>query len=115
MIDSTDVQFDAFLKRLHLANARRAWRELVQRAEREMSYRDFLALLVTEEIAQRLSDRRLLRGLRFVHCRPPESLDSPRLGDILETGGWLSGAVPTDILHFPARVVVTPTDAPHPP
>src|SRR6266849_10717910 len=26
-----------------------------------------------------------------------------------------SGAVPTDILHFPARVVVTPADAPHRP
>src|SRR5713226_2890353 len=26
-----------------------------------------------------------------------------------------SGAVPTDILHFPAQVVVTPIDAPHRP
>ena len=53
-IDLSDVQLDALLKRLHLANARRAWRELVQRAEREeWSYRDFLALLVSEEIAQR--------------------------------------------------------------
>jgi hypothetical protein len=43
-IDLTDAQLDALLKRLHLANARRAWRELVQRAEREeWSYRDFLA------------------------------------------------------------------------
>ena len=53
-IDLTDAQLDAFLKRLHLANARRAWRELVQREEREeWSYRDFLALLVSEETAQR--------------------------------------------------------------
>jgi hypothetical protein len=34
-IDLTDAQLDALLKRLHLANARRAWRELVRRAERE--------------------------------------------------------------------------------
>ena len=35
MIDLTDDQFDALLKRLHLANARRAWSQLAQRAERE--------------------------------------------------------------------------------
>jgi DNA replication protein DnaC len=68
MIDLTDVQFDALLKRLHLANTRRAWQELVQRAEREeWSYRDFLALLVTEEIAQRQQTRiaRMVRRARF--------------------------------------------------
>jgi DNA replication protein DnaC len=56
------------LKRLHLANARRAWHELVQRAEREeWTYRDFLALLVTEEIAQRQQTRiaRMVRRARF--------------------------------------------------
>jgi DNA replication protein DnaC len=67
-IDLSDVHLDAFLKRLHLANARRAWRELVQRAEREeWSYRDFLALLVAEEIAQRQQTRiaRMVRRARF--------------------------------------------------
>jgi DNA replication protein DnaC len=67
-IDLTDAQFDALLKRLHLANARRAWRDLVQRAEREeWSYRDFLALLVTDEIAQRQQTRiaRMVRRARF--------------------------------------------------
>jgi len=44
-----DHDLDALFKRLHLANARRVWRDLVQRAEREAwSYRDFLTLLVTE-------------------------------------------------------------------
>src|SRR5919108_673146 len=57
-IDLTDAQLDTSLKRLHLANARRAWRELVLRAEREeWSYRDFLALLVSEEIAHRQQTR----------------------------------------------------------
>lgn len=66
-IDLTDAQLDAFLKRLHLANARRAWRELVQRAEREeWSYRDFLALLVSEEIAHR-QQTRIARMVRRAH------------------------------------------------
>src|SRR5437899_12329228 len=66
-IDLTDAQLDALLKRLHLANARRAWCELVQRAEREeWSYRDFLALLVSEEIAHRQQTRiaRMVRRAR---------------------------------------------------
>ena len=42
---STDI--DVFFKRLHLANARRIWQELVQRAEKEQwSYRQFLHTLL---------------------------------------------------------------------
>src|SRR6059036_2558473 len=66
--DLSDVQFDVLLKRLHLANTRRAWRDLVQRAERdEWSYRDFLALLVSEEIAHRQQTRisPMVRRARF--------------------------------------------------
>jgi DNA replication protein DnaC len=67
-IDLSDVQFDALLKRLHLANTRRTWRELTRRAEEEeWSYRDFLALLVSEEIAHRQQTRiaRMVRRARF--------------------------------------------------
>jgi DNA replication protein DnaC len=67
-IDLTDAQLDALLKRLHLANTRRAWRELVQRAEREeWSYRDVFALLVSEEVAHRQQTRiaRMVRRARF--------------------------------------------------
>ncbi len=47
-----DTQLDACLKRLHLANARRVWRDVVQRAEREAwTYRDVVALLIAEEVA----------------------------------------------------------------
>jgi DNA replication protein DnaC len=66
--DLTDVDLDGLLKRLHLANARRAWRELVQRAEREeWSYRDFLLLLVAEETAHRQQTRlaRMVRRAQF--------------------------------------------------
>jgi DNA replication protein DnaC len=64
----SDQALDALLKRLHLANTRRAWRELTLRAEQEeWSYRDFLALLVSEEIAHRQQTRlsRLVRRARF--------------------------------------------------
>ena len=67
-IDLADTQLDALLKRLHLANTRRTWRELTPRAEREeWSYRDFLALLVSEEIAHRQQTRiaRMVRRARF--------------------------------------------------
>ena len=66
MIPDHDV--DAYLKRLHLANTRRAWRDLARRAEQEeWSYRDFLALLISEEIAHRQQTRlgRLVRRARF--------------------------------------------------
>src|SRR6266581_4233974 len=67
-LDLSDVQLDALLKRLHLANTRRAWRDLVQRAEQEeWGYRDYLTLLVSEEIAHRQQTRvaRMVRRARF--------------------------------------------------
>src|SRR5690606_893491 len=55
---AADTDLDALFKRLHLANARRVWRDLVQRAEREAwSYRDFLTLVAAEEIAHRQQTR----------------------------------------------------------
>ena len=67
MIPPVD-DLDALFKRLHLANARRVWRDLVRRAEQETwGYRDFLMLLVAEEIAHRQQTRlaRLSRRARF--------------------------------------------------
>jgi DNA replication protein DnaC len=64
----TESDLDALFKRLHLANARRVWRSLIDRAERERwSYRDFLTLLATEEIAHRQQTRlaRLTRRAQF--------------------------------------------------
>jgi DNA replication protein DnaC len=64
---AAETDLDALFKRLHLANARRAWRGLIDRAEREhWSYRDFLALLATEEIAHR-QQTRLARLTRRAH------------------------------------------------
>lgn len=62
------VDLDALLKRLHLANTRRVWRDLLVRAEQEeWTYEHLLTLIVTEEIAQRQQTRlsRLSRRAGF--------------------------------------------------
>lgn len=59
-----DEQLDAYLKRLHLANIRHNWREVIDRAEKEKwSYRDFLATLAAEEVGK--------RSLTGIKCRRP--------------------------------------------
>jgi DNA replication protein DnaC len=65
--DPSTVDLDALLKRLHLANARRVWRALCERAETEQwACRDFLAVLVAEEIAHR-QQTRLRRAVHDAH------------------------------------------------
>jgi len=55
---------DPMLKKLHLANTRRTWQEFVDRAEKEdWSCRDFLALIVAEEVAHR-EQTRIQRSVR---------------------------------------------------
>lgn len=73
-----DVPLEALLKRLHLANARRVWKDLVARAEKEQwSYRDFLSVLVAEEVAQRQQTRvqRLCRRARFPFLKTIDDFD----------------------------------------
>ncbi|MBX3191477.1 MAG: IS21-like element helper ATPase IstB [Labilithrix sp.] len=73
---STDL--DPLLKRLHLANARRVWRDLVQRAEKEeWSYEDFFRTLVTEEVAHRRGTRlaRAVRAAAFPFLRTIDEFD----------------------------------------
>jgi DNA replication protein DnaC len=63
-----DIDLDGLLRRLHLANARRIWRDLADTAEREnWAYGDFLATLIAEEVAHRQQTRlgRLSRSARF--------------------------------------------------
>jgi DNA replication protein DnaC len=53
-MNPAELDIDALLKRLHLANSRRVYTTLADRAERERwSYRDYLGLLMAEEIAHR--------------------------------------------------------------
>ena len=65
--DPQTLHLDRMLKRLNLANARRNWKGLLERAETEgWSCREFLVCLVTEEIGQR-QQTRLQRAVRDAH------------------------------------------------
>jgi DNA replication protein DnaC len=75
---STSIDLDPLLKRLHLANARRVWRDLVQRAEKEdWSYEHLLFTLVSEEVAHRRGTRlgRATRAAAFPFLRTVEEFD----------------------------------------
>ncbi len=66
----TEVPLDAIFKRLHLANARRVWRELIARAEQEQwTYYQLLSTLVADEIAHR-QQTRLARLVRRAGLAP---------------------------------------------
>lgn len=73
---STDLE--PLLKRLHLANARRVWRDLVQRAEKEQwSYEALLLTLFAEEVAHRRGTRlsRAVHAAAFPFLRTVEEFD----------------------------------------
>ncbi|HET9271360.1 MAG TPA: IS21-like element helper ATPase IstB [Vicinamibacterales bacterium] len=73
---STDL--DPLLKRLHLANARRVWRDLVQRAEKEQwPHEQLLVTLFSEEVAHRRGTRiaRAVRAAQFPFLRTIEEFD----------------------------------------
>ena len=69
---------DPLLKRLHLANTRRVWRDLVQRAEKEQwSHTALLEKLVAEEVAHRRGTRlnRAVRAAAFPFLRTIDEFD----------------------------------------
>jgi len=73
-----NIPVEALLKRLHLANARRIYRDLIARAEQEQwSFHDFLALLVAEEVAHRQQTRiqRLTRRADFPFLKTIDEFD----------------------------------------
>jgi DNA replication protein DnaC len=75
---STDIDLDVFLRRLHLANARRVWRDLVQRAEKEQwTHGQLLQTLFEEEVAHRKGTRlnRAVRAAQFPFLRTVEEFD----------------------------------------
>ena len=74
----SDVDLDGLLKRLHLANTRRVWKDVVLRAEQEQwKYRDFLALIMAEEVAQRHQTRlqRVRKKAGFPFLKTVEDFD----------------------------------------
>jgi DNA replication protein DnaC len=73
-----EIDLDRLLKRLHLANTRRIWRDLLQRAEQEeWTYEHFLSLLVAEEVAHRQQTRlaRLSRRAAFPFLKTIDDFD----------------------------------------
>ena len=63
----SEVELEALFKRLHLAHMRRIHKEVALQAEKQSwSYRDFLALLLAEEVAGR-KQTRLQRCTRNAH------------------------------------------------
>ena len=72
------TDLDGMLKRLHLPTVRRLYAELETRAEQEeMSYCDYLAILVAEEIAHRGQTRiqRSVRKAKFPFLGTIEDFD----------------------------------------
>jgi DNA replication protein DnaC len=72
------IDLDALLRRLHLPTVRRLYPELGQRAEPEgLSYRDFLAVLMAEEVAHRAQTRiqRCVRRAHFPFLKTIEEFD----------------------------------------
>jgi DNA replication protein DnaC len=66
-LELSEGQLDAHFRRLNLAHTRRIYKEVADRAEKEgWSYRDFLALLLAEEVARR-KQTRLQRCTRSAH------------------------------------------------
>jgi len=74
----TQTDLDSLLKRLHLANARRVWRDLIQRAEKEQwPHGQLLQTLFEEEVAHRRGTRltRAVRAAAFPFLRTVEEFD----------------------------------------
>jgi DNA replication protein DnaC len=72
------ADLDVLLKRLHLANARRIWRDLIQRAEKEhWSHDALLHTLFAEEVAHRRGTRltRAVRAAKLPFLRTVEEFD----------------------------------------
>jgi DNA replication protein DnaC len=63
----SEGQLEPLFRRLNLAHTRRIYQEVADRAEKEnWTYRDFLAVLLAEEVAHR-KQTRLQRGTRSAH------------------------------------------------
>ena len=74
----SEVELDALLRRLNLANTRRVYGQVITRAEQEQwSYKDFLTLLIAEEVAHRKQTRlqRLTRKACFPYLKTIEDFD----------------------------------------
>ena len=77
-MNADTIDLDALLKRLHLPTVRRLYSELATRAEDEgLSYRNFLAILIAEEVGHRAQTRirRATHQARFPFMATIEEFD----------------------------------------
>jgi DNA replication protein DnaC len=78
VLDPTTLDIDGLLKRLHLANTRRVWPDLVARADTESwPARQLLATLLAEEVAHRQQTRlsREVRAAGFPFLKSIDDFD----------------------------------------
>ena len=77
-LNLSEAEMEALFRRLNLAHMRRIYQEVAHRAENESwSYRDFLALLLAEEVARRKQTRlqRLTRSAHFPFFKMIDEFD----------------------------------------
>jgi DNA replication protein DnaC len=77
-MELSEVALQALFRRLNLAHMRRIYKEVARRAEKESwAYRDFLALLLAEEVARRKQTRlqRLTRSAHFPFLKTIDEYD----------------------------------------
>lgn len=75
---ASDLDVEAMLRRLHLPTIRRLYADLEAQAEEQaLGYRDYLAILLAEEIAHRAQTRveRSVRKAKFPFLAPIEDFD----------------------------------------
>jgi len=76
--EQSESQLEALFRRLNLAHMRRIYQEVAERAKKDQwSYRDFLALLLAEEVAHRKQARvqRLTRRAHFPFIKTIDEFD----------------------------------------
>src|SRR5215472_3465881 len=74
----SEGQLELLFRRLNLAHTRRIYQEVVDRAEKEnWTYRDFLAVLLAEEVAHRKQTRlqRCTRSAQFPFFKTIDEFD----------------------------------------
>jgi hypothetical protein len=103
----SEGQLEPLFQRLNLAHTRRIYQDLADRAEKEnWSYRDFLALLLAEEVAHRKQTRlqRFTRKAHFPFFKTIEEFDFS-----LQTTCVCPCSVPTSGRISSAKGACTPT------
>ena len=77
-LELSEGQLEVHFRRLNLAHMRRIYKDVAERAEKEeWSYRDFLALLLAEEVARRKQTRlqRCTRNAHFPFLKTVDEFD----------------------------------------